>query len=263
MSDRPPLLGPDDPPPYRVLGSGPRAAPILLVCDHAASAVPRSLGSLGLSPDELRRHIAWDIGAAVVTERLSDLLSAEAILASFSRLVIDCNRALDDPTSIAEASDGTLVPGNLRLDAGNREARITAIHRPYHEAIAASLDRFAARGVAPALLSVHSFTPRMDGLDRPWHIGVLWDDDPRIALPLMRELSRDPALVVGDNEPYTARDAVGFTMCHHAVARGLPHVMLEIRQDEIASDDGAGRYAGLIFAALQPILGALVSVRTR
>ncbi len=247
------ILTPEDPPPFRVANAGGTSA-ILVICDHASSAVPQRLASLGLPREELTRHIGWDIGAEAVARALAERLDAQAVLASYSRLVIDENRHLDDPSSIAAASDGTTVPGNAHLDAAAREARASAVYWPYHRAIAAALDRLAASGVTPLLLSVHSFTPRMNGFERPWHVGVLWDRDARVALPLIRALSRRPGIVVGDNEPYTLRGPTDFTIPHHAGPRGLPHVMLEIRQDEIAEQEGAERYAALLAEALAPIL---------
>ncbi len=247
------LLTPDDPPPFRVVNPGGAAA-VLVVCDHAANAVPRRLGSLGLPAEELGRHIGWDLGAEAVARGLAERLDAPAVLASFSRLVIDGNRRLDDPGSILAESDGTVVPGNACVGAAAREAIASAVYWPYHRAIAAALDRFAARGVTPVLLSVHSFTPRLNGRARPWHVGVLWDRDGRVAVPLLRELSRCPGLVVGDNEPYSARTPTDFTIPYHAEARGLPHVTLELRQDEVGFGAGAARYAALIARALAPTL---------
>ena len=254
------LLTPDDPAPFRIVAPEAPAA-VLVVCDHAANAVPRRLEALGLPAAELGRHIGLDLGAEAVARGLAARLDAQAILASFSRLVIDANRSLDDPSAIAAISDGTVVPGNAGLDARARAARAEAIYWPYHRAIAAALDGFAARGVIPALLSVHSFTPRLAGVARPWHIGVLWDRDPRLPVPLLAALRRRSALVVGDNEPYSAREPTDFTIPHHAEARGLPHVTLEIRQDEIDSEQGAERYAEMIARALAPILADPASLR--
>lgn len=250
------LLAPDDPAPFRVMAPHGSAA-ILVVCDHAANAVPRRLGTLGLPDAELGRHIGWDIGAEAVARGLAERLGAQAIMASFSRLVIDCNRGLADPGAIAAQSDGTVVPGNAGLDAAARAARVEEIYWPYHRAIAAALDAFAARGVTPALISVHSFTPRMNGAHRPWHLGVLWDQDPRVAVPLLHALGRREGLVVGDNEPYTARSPIDFTVPHHAGPRGLPHVTLEIRQNEIDAAAGAARYAALLAETLAPILASV------
>lgn len=247
------LLTPDDPAPLRVVAPRGSAA-ILLVCDHAANTVPRRLGTLGLPAAELDRHIAWDIGAEAVTRGLAERLDAQAILASYSRLVVDDNRRLDDPSAMARESDGTVIPGNAAIDAGAQRARAEEVYWPYHRAIAAALDGFAARGVTPALVSVHSFTPRLGGFDRPWHVGVLWDRDARTAASLLHALSQRAGLVVGDNEPYSAQIPTDFTMPHHAETRGLPHVTLEIRQDEIDSAAGAAHYAELIALALAPIL---------
>jgi predicted N-formylglutamate amidohydrolase len=242
-----------DPPPVEFANPQGRT-PVLLVCDHASRAVPRALDGLGLAPEHLARHIGWDIGAAAVTRRLAQLLDAPAVLAGYSRLVVDCNRDPDDPTSMPEASDGVMVPGNRGLSPEARAARIAAIFAPYHEAVAAELDAIARRGASPAVLSVHSFTPVMKGAARPWHVGVLWDDDPRIALPLLAALRADPALVVGDNQPYSAREPAGYTMRHHALRRGIPHVAVELRQDVVAAAAGAEAWATRLAAALRPIL---------
>jgi len=243
----------DDPPPvqhWREEG----AAPVLLTCDHASNLVPRALGGLGLGEAEMRQHIAWDIGAANVTRRLAARLDAPAILAGFSRLVIDCNRDPDDRSSIPETSDGVPIPGNRGLSPAARAARRTEIFAPYHAAVARAIETRHERGTAPALVSIHSFTPVMAGRARPWHVGVLWDSDARIPGPLLAALRADPALVVGDNEPYSAREPQGYTVRHHAVARGLPHVAIELRQDLVADEAGAARWADILAAALAPIL---------
>jgi predicted N-formylglutamate amidohydrolase len=224
--------------------------------------VPRSLGTLGLDPALLALHIGWDIGAAAVATHLAELLGAPAIASGFSRLVIDCNRSLDDPTLMPEASDGIAVPGNRGLSADQRAARIAALHEPYHRTIQAHLDAASAGGTAPAIVSIHSFTPRMNGIDRPWHIGILWDRDPRMAVPLIAGLAGPGGLEIGDNQPYSARSPQGYSMARHALGRGLPHVLVEIRQDEIETDAGARRYAGLLDQALRPILADRQLYRT-
>ena len=246
------LLRADDPVPCTLLNPEGRAG-LLLICDHAGQAVPAALGRLGLDEAVLSRHIGWDIGAAAVTRLLAQRLGAPAVLSSYSRLVIDCNRTLDDPTSIPTISDGHVVPGNQELSAEDKRARAEACFWPYHRAIEMQLDRALALGTAPAVISIHSFTPQMNGFDRPWHIGILWERDPRIPAPLIATLS-ERGLVVGDNEPYSARDPEGFTLRHHAVPRGLPHVLIELRQDEIATEAGAERFADHLEAALTPIL---------
>lgn len=248
------LLGPDDPPAFEILHPE-RKAPLLLICDHASRAVPRALDHLGLADADLMRHIGWDIGAAEVTRLLGSHLDAPAVLAGYSRLVIDCNRGLGDPTSMPAQSDGVLVPGNVGLTPGARSARIASCFRPYHDAIASQLAGFAERGIVPVVFSIHSFTPVMNGKERPWHIGVLWDKDPRVAVPLIAELAAaDRRRVVGDNEPYSAREPAGYTVRMHAETAGLPHAAVEIRQDLIDTPAGAAFWAEALAAALKPIL---------
>lgn len=247
------LLRPGDPAPVAVLRAD-NAGPALITCDHASKQVPAALGNLGLSESELARHIGWDIGAAMVAEGLAALLDAPAIIAGYSRLVIDCNRDPADPSSIPEVSDGTPVPGNRGLGEDQRAARRAEIFVPYHAAIRSWLDDRLGRGVVPALIAVHSFTPFMGGVARPWHIGVLWDVDPRIPMPLLEALRRDPNLTVGDNEPYSARQPAGYTVRHHVAQRGLPHVAIELRQDLVATPAGAAAWAERLGAALRPIL---------
>ena len=245
------LLLPGDPAPFTVVNPDGRAN-VVLVCDHGGDAVPGALGGLGLDPALLARHIAWDIGAAAVTRGLAARLGAPALLAGYSRLVIDLNRPLDDLTSIREISDGVVIPGNRRLSPADIEARVDAIYQPYHEAVAAAV---AARPGA-SLLSVHSFTPAMKGVARPWHIGVLYNADARIAAPLMAALARDPDLCVGDNKPYSGFDLFGKTIETHALPAGLPNVLLEFRQDLIDTQRGAAHWAGVVAEALSPILAA-------
>jgi predicted N-formylglutamate amidohydrolase len=236
-SPAPSLLADADPAPVEVL-DGEGSVPALLTCDHAGNAVPAALNGLGLAPGLIERHIGWDIGAASVTRLLSQQLGAPAILTAYSRLVIDCNRDPADPSSIPEMSDGTVVPGNRGLSPAARARR----------------QRFHAAGSAPALLSIHSFTPVMNGTARPWHVGILWDADPRLPVPLLAALRADPSLVVGDNEPYSAREPAGYTVRHHAASEGLPHVAIELRQDLIADASGAAAWAARLAAALAPLL---------
>ena len=248
------LLGPEDSPAYDIVNPKGAAA-LLIICDHASHAVPRALGQLGLSDAELRRHIGWDIGAAEVARRLSARLDAPLVLAGYSRLVIDCNRGLGDPSSMPEVSDGVVVPGNAGLSAAARVARVNACFKPYHDAIAGQLAAFALRGIAPVVLSVHSFTPVMNGIERPWHVGVLWDKDPRVPVPLIAELAAaDPRRVVGDNQPYSAKEPAGYSIRTHAEAAGLPHAAVELRQDLIDTPAGAEYWGEALAAALRPIL---------
>jgi predicted N-formylglutamate amidohydrolase len=228
---------------------------VLITCDHASRLIPRALGTLGLSPDSLERHIAWDIGAAEVSRLLADRLEVEAILAGYSRLVIDCNRQLEDPTSIPPVSDGETIPGNEGLTAEQIALRARSCFWPYQNAVRAALQELAGQGRAPVLLAIHSFTPLMrGGSPRPWHCGVLWNIDPRIALPLIDMLRQEPGLVVGDNEPYSGRHPAGYTIEAQAERKGWPHVSVEIRQDLIADPAGAERWADILARALEPIL---------
>ncbi|MDR3516281.1 MAG: N-formylglutamate amidohydrolase [Azospirillaceae bacterium] len=249
------LLAPDDPPPARVENRA-GTAPLLLICDHAANALPSGLSSLGVKAADMQRHIAWDIGAAEVTRHLSRRFDACAVYAGYSRLVIDLNRGLDDPTLVPMISDGTIIPANRDLGMAALNARIEAFYRPYDAAVATEVVRLGARGPGPAIVSVHSFTPMMRGYLRPWHIGVLWDQDSRIADPLLRHLAADATLVVGDNHPYSGRGDDGSTLDRHAVPLELPHVLVEIRQDLISDPPGAARWAQRLYDALAPILAS-------
>ena len=248
-----PLLGPDDPPPFEAQNeeSGAR---VLLVCDHASCRIPAALGSLGLSEAERSEHIGWDIGAAAVTRRLSALLDAPAILAGFSRLTIDCNRPARAPDRIPPVSDSVPVPGNAGLDQAAIDARVDSLFTPYHDAIGAALDRMTAAGLLPVLVAVHSFTPRLAGGDpRPWEIGVCWDKDKRMSTPLIERL-RAEGLSVGANEPYDFGVLTDYTLPVHAESRGLPSLLVEIRNDGIRTPEAvetwAARLAGHIVALL-------------
>lgn len=240
-------------PPVEVLA--PRAAePSLIVCDHASNQVPGRLSGLGLPRDALNRHIAWDIGAATVARRLAARLGTTAVLSGVSRLVIDCNRPLGHPTSICATSDGTLVPGNHALESAQIRQRAAAYFYPYHGAISTHLGRIeeAGAGVA-ALIAVHSFTPAMNGQRRPWHVGILWNKDPRLALPLIEALRAGGDLVVGDNQPYSGRDS-NYTVDVHGGAYGRPHVSIEIRQDQLGDDAMADRWGDRLADLLLPLL---------
>jgi len=247
------LLAEDEPPPYELFNPG-GAAPILLICDHASRRVPCRLRDLGLDERELSRPIGWDIGAADVTRNMALQLNAPALLAGYSRLVVDCNRHLHDPTSMRPVSDGTPIPGNATLSPADRQARSDALYQPYHRAIAQRLDDFVGRSITPALLSIHSCTPEMAGQFRPWHIGICWEADRRIAGPVMAALGRAPDVVVGDNQPYNLDLLEDYSVPVHAIRRGLPHLQVEFRQDLIATSAGARRWAEILLAALPPAL---------
>lgn len=249
----PSLLGPGDPAPVRILNPDSNSA-WLLVCDHAGRQVPRILQGLGVPPAELDRHIGWDIGAAAVTEGLAHRLAARAVLSVYSRLIVDCNRWPHNPGLIPTVSDGTPVPGNLDLSETARRLRLEALYQPYHDAIAAERARIGAAGRIPVLISIHSFTPRMNGFQRPWHVGVLWNQDGRLALPMLDALRAEGDLVVGDNEPYSARTGTDFTIIHHGEQANLPVLMLEIRQDLIADAAGVGAWVDRLARLLPAIV---------
>ena len=222
----------------------------IVTCDHASNRVPPAVagGDLGLPPDEMARHIAWDVGAAGVTRALAAALDAPALLGRFSRLVIDNNRGEDDPTVLMRLYDGTIVPANRFAGPAERERRLALLHRPYH----AALERLAARPGA-ALVAVHSFTPRLSGRPlRPWHVGVLSAGDRRLADPLLARLRAEGDLVVGDNEPYSGH-LPGDSVDRHALRQGRPNVLVELRNDLIATagaqEAWAARLAPLLVAA--------------
>ncbi len=247
------LLGPDDPPPFETLNEESTSR-VLLVCDHASCRVPAALDNLGLSETERTEHIGWDIGAGAVARRLSALLDAPAILAGYSRLVIDCNRPVGAPDRIPPVSDTVPVPGNMDLDQAAVDARIAEIFEPYHDAIAAALDRMTNAGQVPLLVAVHSFTPQLVGGDpRPWEIGICWDNDRRMADPMIERLRGD-GLRVGANEPYDFGVLTDYTLPVHGEDRGLPSLLMEIRNDEIRTPERveiwAVRLAGHICALL-------------
>jgi predicted N-formylglutamate amidohydrolase len=247
------LLGPGDPPPFEVFNPEGRAR-LVLISDHAGRAIPKKLGSLGLRQDQLDQHIGWDIGIAKLAKRIATALDAPAVLGGYSRLVIDCNRRLNDPTSIAQESDRIAVPGNRGLGDADRKARQEAIFHPYHRAISAVLERKRREGPDPVLLSLHSFTPQMNGFVRPWHVGILWNRDPRLPVPLMARLAQEPGLVVGDNEPYSGRDEHGYSVIAHGETLGLPHGLIEMRQDLIGDDAGVAKWAETLIRVLQDVL---------
>ncbi|WP_245699238.1 N-formylglutamate amidohydrolase [Rhodospira trueperi] len=249
------LLVPGEPPPFEVLNPE-STRPVLLICDHAGRRIPESLGTLGLDNADLHRHIAWDIGAGAVTRRVAEHLGACAVLGTYSRLVIDLNRSPGAPDSIPPVSDETPVPGNQDLDEVDEAARIDALFTPYHAEVTHRLHHlWRTAGRPPVLFSVHSFTPTMreGSQPRPWHIGVLWDSDGRVAVPLMRGLAGDPDLCVGDNEPYSGW-VVGYSVAAHAGSAGLARAAVEIRQDLIATEAGAAEWADRLAEILDGLL---------
>ena len=226
--------------------------PFLVVCEHASNRVPQALGTLGLDPLHLQRHIAWDPGAVEVASGLAERLGGALVLQRFSRLVIDCNRDPVLPDAITTFSEDTTIPGNVGLSPEARAGRIAEVWTPFHDAIDTLVSERIQAGRPTALVSVHSYTPVYRGVSRPWHIGIISTDERSLADGLINALRRDAALVVGDNEPYSARDNVDYTIRRHGRDRGLPHVMIELRNDLLTSragqDEWADRLAGLLGA---------------
>lgn len=235
---------PDSAASYRIVNSQ-GVTPILFICDHASRDIPPGYKDLGLDEEALSRHIAWDIGAAALTETLSAALDAPAVLAKFSRLLIDPNRPVDAASLIPATSDGTVIPGNQHVDATERSLRISRYYNPFHTGIATQVEAFKARGAVPLMVGMHSFTPAMNGKARPWNVGLLWDKDPRLAQAFIEGLTPRPGLVVGDNEPYSGK-LLFHTMNLHGAAHGFPQVTVEIRQDEIDDAGGVAKWAEIL-----------------
>jgi predicted N-formylglutamate amidohydrolase len=250
--DMPRLLEPDEPSSVRVLREH-GGSDLLLTADHAGRAIPRGLGRLGVAESELERHIAWDIGIAGVTEHLSAALDATAVLQTYSRLVIDCNRDPAVASSIPEVSETTSIPGNRNLSAAGRAARQREIFAPYHARISGLLDARQAAERRTVYVAMHSFTPVFRGEPRAMQVGVLYNRDARLANIMLDLLRAEGDLVVGDNAPYAVSDVTDYGVPVHAERRGLPHVEIEIRQDLIADVAGqaewATRFTRLLLAA--------------
>ncbi|MEM7072650.1 MAG: N-formylglutamate amidohydrolase [Pseudomonadota bacterium] len=246
-NDLPPLLQALDPPPFLCVrpDAGSR---ILLVCDHGGRRIPMRLDGLGLGERDLARHIAVDLGARDLTCALSEKLDATAIISQYSRLVMDMNRPVDDPTSIRAISDGIIIPGNCDVTEAERNQRCAALFQPYHEAITAALD---AR-VEPVLISLHSFTRALEGgAARPWHVGLLSHDDRRLTDPALHALGRFlHADQIGDNQPYSGADSYNYTMHHHAGGRGLLNLTFEVRQDLLETAEAVERMATMVHAVI-------------
>jgi predicted N-formylglutamate amidohydrolase len=237
-----------------IAGRGDGKSPLLFLCDHASNALPPGFAMLGLEPALFATHIAYDIGAAALTRALAGAYRAPALLGAWSRLLIDLNRGADDPTLVMKLSDGSVIPGNRNADGAEVTRRIAAWHTPYHAAIAAELDRMGQENNKSAVvISIHSFTPSWKGRPRPWQVGILYDRDARLAVSLMARLI-EAGFIVGDNEPYTGA-LEGDTLYQHGTLRGLPHVLIEIRQDLIDTDAAAQAFA----LRLKPILDAALA----
>jgi predicted N-formylglutamate amidohydrolase len=252
------LLGSGDVPPV-VEDNAAGRSPFLLTCDHYGRSIPAILGDLGLPAAELARHIAWDPGIAGVADALSKHLDAHLIAQRYSRLVIDCNRPPDAPSSIPRISETTTIPGNEALARDAAETRRRAIFDPYHRHIAEVIDRRGREGIPTVLVALHSFTPVYAGIARPWHIGTLYHRDTRLPPLLLKLLRAESDLVVGDNEPYAVSDETDYTIPVHGEARGLMNTGIEIRQDLIADPAGQRQWAdrlARIFGEIETTLRA-------
>jgi predicted N-formylglutamate amidohydrolase len=225
----------------------------VILCDHASNRIPEAYQSFEFAEDALQTHIAWDPGALAVARLLSAKLDAPLFWPDVSRLIIDCNRAPDASSLIVTESEGRPVPANRVLSEQERSRRLDLIHAPYHDAIDSCLERRMADRRPTALIAIHSYTPVYFGKARPWQVGILFDDDRRLADPLIGGLKADRALTVGINQPYSPADGVYYTLGRHAQPQGLPAAMIEIRNDEIgdeASQQGwAYRLADILSAA--------------
>lgn len=252
----PTLLEPDDPSPVRVFRKDGRSD-LFLTADHAGRAIPRRLGRLGLPESELKRHIAWDIGIAGATERLSAALDATAVLQTYSRLVIDCNRDPTVPSSIPQVSETTEIPGNIGLSDEQRAARRQAIFEPYHACIRTLLDARQAADRRTVFVAMHSFTPVFKGESRAMQVGVLYNRDPCLAQIMLDLLRAEGDLTVGDNAPYAVSDVTDYGVPVHAERRGLAHVEIEIRQDLIADAAGQAAWAARFERLLRAATGRL------
>ena len=250
-SCKPRLLSSDEPGPFQVLNPLAKA-PILLVCDHASCRIPGSLGDMGLDPFARRCHLAIDIGAGSLTEQLAASLGVTAVVARYSRLVVDLNRQLMDASAFLEYGDGIVVPGNRNLRQADKDSRADALYWPYHKAVDEQVQRLRNAGPPPAFISVHSFTPVLNGHSRPWQMGILWDKDTRLRDIFMDDFGA-AGYVVGDNEPYSGKAPHDFTIDHHAEEIGLPHIGIEIRQDLVADDAGVAKIADIMHKIIASI----------
>lgn len=236
------------------------ASPFFLTCDHYGRMIPRALGDLGIDEHERQRHIAWDIGIAGVAEAVSDALGAHLIAQRYSRLVIDCNRPLSAASSIPPISEATTIPGNQGLAQQAAFERQQSIFAPYHRAIAEAVDRRAQAQRPTILVSLHSFTPVYAGVARPWHIGMLYNRDHRLPQLMLDELRAEPALVVGDNQPYAVSDTTDYTIPVHGEQRGLINTGIEIRQDLIIEESGQREWAARLVRVLQKLETELLAL---
>jgi predicted N-formylglutamate amidohydrolase len=249
------LLVATDPPPVGRLDAG-SASPFVVICDHAGNAVPRRLGDLGLPRSELERHIGIDIGALPVAQGLAARLEAPLVFQRYSRLVVDCNRRLTAPDSMAVVADGTAIPANRDLAPAARAARAEEIMAPYHASISELLDRRVTVGQPTILVSVHSFTPQLRAkpAPRPWHVALCWGPDDRFSRRVLARLEAPGDLRCGANEPYSVEMEADYSIPVHGEGRGLPYVELEVRQDLLADAQAAAGWALRLAGALRDAL---------
>jgi len=239
--------------PFRTIG-GDFNRGLIIICDHASNAIPPGLDNLGLAPEALEQHIAWDIGAARVAAHLATRFKAPAIFAGTSRLVIDCNRDPADPASIPLQVDETPIPGNAHLTVWQKAERMSRWFVPYHNAIEALMSAALATVRDPVLLSVHSMTAERNGQIRTWPVALSSHEDKRLSKPMLAALRKRIGFLVGDNEPYALDPAEDYSVPVHAMRRGLRHLQVEFRQDLIASDQGAAKWATVFGDALAEVL---------
>lgn len=253
LGDNYPLIGPGDAPPFTTYNDHGQAR-VLIVADHASPYFPSAMNQLGLADWVLEKHVASDLGSAMLARFLADELDAQAVLAGFSRLIVDPNRKLDDPTAFPEISDGIAIPGNMGMSEQDKALRVQSFFKPYHDTITAKLAGFSELNIVPALISVHTCTPVFDRIVRPWHIGVMWDQDPRLAVPMIEHFNLIEEVCIGDNEPYSGRHPHDFTVDYHAEPDGLPHVGIEVRQDLVGTEEGARKWANILAGSLRSTL---------
>ena len=239
--------------PYDVVNAASASAH-MIICDHASNYIPPAFSNLGLPPERLQEHIAYDIGSAAVGRGLAEALDCSAFLCGTSRLVIDCNRTPGAADRVPPISDGIRVPGNEGLSDADIKARVRTYFDPYHKAIEDRFSRIEDTGQMPFFISIHSFTPEMDGFKRPWHVGILSDEDRRVADPLLENLRAVPGLVVGDNEPYSGRSPLGYALKAYNIDRGLPCAVFEIRQDLVTDQAGIDEWVEICATVLRPII---------
>jgi predicted N-formylglutamate amidohydrolase len=248
------LLAPDEGPAVEIREGG---GAFVVVCEHASNRVPKALGTLGLSPPNLERHIAWDPGAAELAAGIAGRLAGTTVMQRFSRLVIDCNRDPGDSDAIAAFSEDTRIPANLDLTPDDFQRRVAALWTPFHAALEQLLERRKAARRLTGLATIHSFTPVYRGVSRPWHVGIISTAERSLADAMLGILRRDKHLIVGDNQPYSSKDRVDYTIRRHGRDRGLPHVMIEVRNDLLRAAKDIAAWGERLADALRESAGVV------